>query len=134
MEYKFEKLNVWKSSLELSKLIYDISKNFPKEERFALTSQIRRAVTSINLNIVEGSMRNSSKEFKQFIRIAIGSLVEVKSCLKLAFEFEYIKNPDIADEMLDKTYFMLLKLEKSLHTNNSNISNISNKYNHLVSK
>ena len=85
------KLIVWQKSHRLALKIYDLTKIFPKEEMFCLTSQIRRAVVSIPCNIVEGKARGSAKEYKRFLLISRGSLEEVKYQLLLAKELQYIK-------------------------------------------
>ncbi|OGM24983.1 hypothetical protein A3D00_03720 [Candidatus Woesebacteria bacterium RIFCSPHIGHO2_02_FULL_38_9] len=86
--YKFEKLNVWQESMLLSKLCYGISKELPTFERNGLSDQIRRAVTSILLNIAEGSGSESDKEFLRFLYISKKSLYEVVALLKF-IEYEY---------------------------------------------
>ncbi|HEY9072545.1 MAG TPA: four helix bundle protein, partial [Desulfobaccales bacterium] len=74
----FRDLDVWKLSIEFVKNIYQITNKFPKSELFGLASQLRRAAISIPSNIAEGQGRNSSKEFKQFLGVAQGSLAEVE--------------------------------------------------------
>lgn len=86
----FKKFEVWQLSHLLTLEIYKISKNFPKEELFGLTSQIRRSFASIGYNISEGSGRNSDKEFASFINIALGSSNEAENQLLLAKDLEYI--------------------------------------------
>ena len=88
--YSFEKLMVWQKSIELAKQIYSISSNFPKEEIYGLTSQIRRAVISISSNIAEGYVKSSSKEQIRFSEIAYGSLMEVLNQVIIAKEIGYI--------------------------------------------
>ncbi len=85
-----DKLILWKKSHELVLLIYEITKEFPKEELFSLTSQIRRAAVSVPSNIVEGKARNSNKEYKRFLLISRGSLEELKYQLLLAKDLKYI--------------------------------------------
>ena len=89
--YSFEKLNVWKLSRELTKNIYKISSKFPNEERFGLTSQIRRAVVSVSSNIAEGSSRRSGIEQARYTEISYGSLLEVLSQLITAYDLEFIE-------------------------------------------
>lgn len=84
------KLIVWQRSHELVLKIYEITKNFPKDEQFGLTSQIRRAAVSIPSNIVEGKARGSNKEYSRFLMISRGSLEEVKYQLLLAKDLKYI--------------------------------------------
>jgi len=88
--YSFEKLMVWQKSIELAKQIYSITSNFPKEEIYGLTSQIRRAVISISSNIAEGYVKSSSKEQIRFSEIAYGSLMEVLNQVIIAKEIGYI--------------------------------------------
>ncbi len=84
MPFKFEKLEVWKESVELTGLIDEVSKTFPKEEIYILTSQIKRAADSISLNIAEGSTGQSNAEFKRFLGYSIRSGIEVVSCIYIA--------------------------------------------------
>ena len=84
------KLIVWQRSHELVLKIYKITKDFPKDEQFGLTSQIRRASASVPSNIVEGKARCSNKEYKRFLLIARGSLEETKYQLLLAKDLKYI--------------------------------------------
>jgi len=84
------KLLVWQKSHELVLKIYEVTKDFPKDEQFGLTSQIRRAAVSIPSNIVEGKARGSNKEYKRFLLMARGSLEETKYQLLLAKDLKYI--------------------------------------------
>jgi len=93
------KLIVWQKSHELVLQIYGITKDFPKDELFALTSQIRRASVSVPSNIVEGKARGSNKEYKRFLLMARGSLEEVKYQALLARDLNYI-NESSYDEVL----------------------------------
>ncbi|MGI6162263.1 MAG: four helix bundle protein [Christensenellales bacterium] len=94
------KLIVWQKSHELVLKIYDITKDFPREELFSLVSQIRRAAVSIPSNIVEGKARGSNKDYKRFLLIARGSLEEVKYQLLLAKDLKYIDKKK-HDEILE---------------------------------
>lgn len=84
------KLIVWQKSHELVLKIYEITKSFPREEQFGLTSQIRRAAVSVPSNIVEGKARGYNKEYIRFLLIARGSLEETKYQLLLAKDLKYI--------------------------------------------
>jgi len=93
---------VWKKAHELTLKIYEITKEFPKDELFGLTSQMRRAATSIPCNIVEGKARGSSKDFKRFLLIARGSLEELKYQIFLSKDLNYI-NEDKYQEIINIT-------------------------------
>ena len=90
MPFRFESLKVFTDGAELSNKIDSISKRFPKNELFSLTSQIKRAADSVVLNIAEGSTGQSKPEFKRFLGIALRSAIEVVACLYLAFTRKYI--------------------------------------------
>lgn len=83
-EFYFERLKVWEESREMVEIIYKVTSQFPKEEKYALTSQIRRATTSISANIAEGMTQQSDKSKARFINIAFGSAIEVINFLILA--------------------------------------------------
>jgi four helix bundle protein len=86
----YQELNIWKRSVEIAIEIYNISKNFPKEELYGLTSQIRRASVSISSNIAEGFNRYHNKEFRQFLYISLGSCAEVETQLFIAQRLNYV--------------------------------------------
>lgn len=90
-----KKMEVWKTAMKILKEVYVISKKFPDEERFNLTSQIRRAALSISNNIAEGSARISKAEKKRFFEVSRSSLVEVDNCFEAAIMLEYHKSADI---------------------------------------
>lgn len=81
MSFKFEKLIVWQKAIDLSADVDELTKSFPKEEIYVLTSQIKRAADSIALNIAEGSTGQSNAEFNKFLGYALRSNIEVVSCL-----------------------------------------------------
>ncbi len=95
----YEDLEVWKLSIALVKSIYKFSSYFPAEEKFGLTSQIRRAAVSVPSNIAEGSERNGTKEYIQHIYISIGSLAEIKTQVRIAIELEFIQ-PSEAEKLI----------------------------------
>lgn len=82
-------LVAWQEAMELAKEIYEFSKELPSDEKFNLISQIKRAATSIPLNIAEGAARKNDKEFRQFLYIALGSLSEVNTLLELTIKLEF---------------------------------------------
>jgi len=85
----FTDLNAWKEGHKLVLMVYRETKTFPKEERFSLTDQIRRAVVSVTSNVAEGFSRNSSKEKAKFFNTAIASLTEVQNQLLIARDLAY---------------------------------------------
>jgi four helix bundle protein len=111
--YDFNKLNVYKKSYKFGLDIYLISKNFPKDERFGLTSQIRRAATSISLNLAEGSSRTSIKDKCRFIQISLGS---VNECLVLISYLKDLNHIDLTIyENLDNSLIEIKKMLISLY-------------------
>ena len=83
MAFKFEQLSVWQKALELSAQVHEVTRKFPREELFILTSQMKRAADSIALNIAEGSTGQTNAEFKQFLGYALRSGIEVVACLHI---------------------------------------------------
>lgn len=117
--YGFEKLDVWQKSRLLVKDVYLTTRLFPEDERFSLTSQVRRAMISVSCNIAEGTSRWSDKEKIRFIEIAYGSLMEVVNCLILAFDLEYISEDKLLEMRLnvDLVANKLNGLKRSLDKN-----------------
>ena len=91
MELQFEKLNVWKRAVQYTRAIHELTRNFPNEEKFILTSQIKRAADSIALNIAEGALGQTRPEFSRFLSYSIRSGAEVITCLYLAKERKLIE-------------------------------------------
>lgn len=87
---KYQNLKVWEKATELALEIYAATQFFPKEEVYALTSQLRRAAVSVPSNIAEGSERKSDKEFVRFLRISASSLAEIETQLYIALKLGYI--------------------------------------------
>ncbi len=83
-EFNFERLEAWKQALAFSKVVYQVTKSFPDDERFGLTSQMRRAAVSVASNLEEGSSRSSRQDFARFVEIATGSLFEVVAQIEIA--------------------------------------------------
>lgn len=107
-------LVVWEKVMELVTEIYSLTRAFPKEETFGLTSQIRRAVVSIPTNIAEGAGRNSRKEFIQFLSISLGSLSELETLLIIAKNLSLIEDNSNLNTELTDIRRMLLGLISSL--------------------
>ena len=97
MEYGFEKLKVWQMGMEISEKIYSFTKKFPDDEKFGLTSQMRRSAISIPANIAEGKGRFHNKEYLQFLYIARGSLYELMTQIKLAQRLKYVGEKESMD-------------------------------------
>ena len=95
--FRFERIEAWQLARAFNGSVYRVTRRFPKEEMFALTSQIRRASVSISSNIAEGSGRNSDADFAHFLEIAYGSLMEVLSQLFVARGEEYISQAAFDD-------------------------------------
>lgn len=90
MSFKFEKLVIWEKAMDLGEEIDSITNSFPKKEIYNLSSQIRRAVDSVALNISEGSILQSNLEYRKFLGYSIRSLAEVVTCLYKAKNRKYI--------------------------------------------
>ena len=112
----YRDLDVWKKAIDLAKMVYQITKSFPDEEKYGLVVQMRRAAVSIPSNIAEGHARTSTKEFMHFISVALGSIAELETQIVLSNHLEYIKmdQREILLESLDIIGKMLRGLYKSL--------------------
>ena len=88
--FRFEKLEVWQRAIVFADRVYEVTQPFPGDERFGLTSQMRRAAVSISSNIAEGSGRFSDKDFAHFVEIAYGSLMEVVSQGQIAVRRSFL--------------------------------------------
>lgn len=113
-----ENLEVWNRSVDFVVKIYKFTQNFPSDERFGLTSQIRRASVSIPANIAEGAARQTTKEFLQFLSIAQGSSSEVETELLIASKVGYIRKEEYIElkAELGSIGRMLIGLSKRLRT------------------
>ena len=89
--FNFEKLEVWRKSIEFADLVYQLTRSFPVEERFGLTNQMRRASVAVSSNIAEGSSRSSKTDYSRFVEIAAGSLFEVISQAHVSLRQGYLK-------------------------------------------
>jgi four helix bundle protein len=107
----FRKLIVYQKAKQLTLLVYRATKDFPKEERYGITSQARPAALSIAANIVEGYVKSSRKEFVRFLDISIGSSAELEVHLDISHELGYLKK-DKFDTMAD----LLVEVKKLLYS------------------
>jgi four helix bundle protein len=110
----YKDLNVWKESMDLVEDIYRLVKYFPREEIYALSNQLKRAVVSIPSNIAEGQNRNTLKEFIQFLYIALGSVSEVETQILIAQRLNYIQNIDNELKQITKIRKMINALINSI--------------------
>lgn len=112
----YRDLEVWQRSRRLVKTIYDLTKTFPKEELFGLTSQMRRAAISVPANIAEGYSRHGTKDYIHFVSIALGSSSELEALLILAEDLNYVTESTAARILKDVDVLqkMLHRLRQSL--------------------
>jgi four helix bundle protein len=107
-------LNSWIKSFEFVKEIYLVTNNFPPEEKFGLTSQIRRAAVSVPVNIAEGAARKGTKEFIHFLHISLGSLSELDTLILLSRELNFITEKECEQlieklDIIGKLIYVLIK-------------------------
>lgn len=114
----YKDLIVWQKSIDLTSKAYELTKKFPREEIYGITSQIRRAASSIPANIAEGSARGYIKEYINFLSIAYGSGAELETFLVIAKELNYLSADEYAKmaEILSEIMRMLNGLLKKLKT------------------
>ena len=112
MAFRFENLQVWQNALDLADRVDQLTKTFPKDEIYVLTSQIKRAADSVVLNIAEGSTGQTKAVFKMFLGYSLRSAIEVVSCLFLAQRRKYID--DILFKELYNEYEVLVKMITAL--------------------
>lgn len=112
----YQNLEVWKESLNLTISIYKLTEYFPKSEIFGITSQLRRASSSIMSNIAEGAARRTNPDFHKFLNISYASAAEVESFLILSKELNYIQENDFSliQDKLDKVKAMIFNLKQKL--------------------
>ena len=107
----YKDLLIWQKGIEIVVLTYKITKSFPQEEIYALTSQIKRASVSIPFNIAEGYGRNTDKSFSHFIDISRGSLFELETQLLIAKELKF----NIDFELFEKVNFLIQEESKMIN-------------------
>jgi four helix bundle protein len=112
----YRDLEVWQLSMELAERVFVSTKQFPRDERFGLTSQVRRSAASVPANLAEGQARAGRKEFLYSISVARGSLAETETHLELARRLGYLSQ-EVAEDLWDRSQRvgkMLLGLQRSL--------------------
>lgn len=119
MKRKHHDLIVWKESVELVKEIYDLTADFPSEEIYGLTSQIRRSAVSVPSNIAEGAARTTKKEFINFLSISRGSLSELETQIIIAKKIGYLNNTNQLLERIDKIFALINGLINSIRKRDS---------------
>ncbi len=108
-------LDVWKLGMDLVEEIYKMTKTFPKEELYGLTSQMRRSAISIPSNIAEGAARKGNAEFIQYLYISLGSLSELETQVLISIRLKYLNDESLLDSItiISKKLINLIKYHKS---------------------
>lgn len=109
-------LSVWQLGMEIAEAVYEVTRSFPKEELYGLTSQIRRAAVSVPANIAEGNARSSTKEYLHLLSVSVGSLAEVETHLELALRFHYADPASVQklESLIGEERRMLRGLQRAL--------------------
>jgi four helix bundle protein len=116
--YRFEELEVWRLGMEVVHEAYTLAKKFPRSEMFALSDQLRRAATSIVLNIAEGSGQPTKKGFALYVERSKSSTLECVACARIAVQEQFATKQEVSkiEQLLEKEYFKLVGLAKSMRT------------------
>lgn len=114
------RLDAWKDSMDLVDNIYEITRDFPSEEKFGLTSQMRRAAISIPSNLAEGAARKGQAEFAYFVNIAKGSLSELETQLIISKRQNYIDEISELIDLIGKVSSQLSGLYNHINSQNDN--------------
>lgn len=117
----FRSLQIWQLSKNLALAIYSATETFPSQEKFGITSQLRRSSSSVCANISEGAARNSRKDFANFINIALGSLAETETFIELSVELKYIKKEKYSEivGLIEEIRRKTINFNKKLRTQNT---------------
>jgi len=110
-----EGLEVWRDAMDLVEAIYRFSAQFPDNERFGLTSQLRRAAVSIPSNVAEGAARRSTRDYLRFLSIARGSLSELDTQQQIAIRLGFAESSPSLDELIDRVFAKLTGLMNALN-------------------
>lgn len=109
--HNYKQLEVWNKGIDLAAAIYEVTKSFPKEEKFGIISQMRRCSVSISSNIAEGAGRNSDNEFRHFLNISFGSCSELEPQLIISQKLGYLPSKEF-----EKLSFKLIEIQKMIFT------------------
>jgi four helix bundle protein len=120
--HNFKELKVWQKAMDLTELVYKISEDFPKEEKYGLISQLHRCSVSIPSNIAEGCGRNTDKDLQRFLSISIGSAFELETQMILAYRFNYINQ-----EIFSNFSSNVAEVQKMIYGFNHTLENKQNK-------
>ena len=116
MKLRHHELEAWKKAVSLVQDVYRLTAHFPAEERFGLTSQMRRAAVSIPSNIAEGAARGTTKEYVRFLSVARGSIAELETQLRIAVQlgFADADQAGVLDASIERVFALLSGLLRSL--------------------
>lgn len=103
---RFEDMSVWQEAQAFAVSVYEVTKKFPLEELYGITSQLRRASGSVSANIAEGFVRKSNKYISRFYQVALGSLLESKNFISSSAKLDYVEQNEVT---------ALIKLSDSIH-------------------
>lgn len=118
----YRELTVWQKAIDLVEVVYQVSASFPGEEKYGLTSQLRRAAVSVPSNIAEGNSRRSTLDDARFVSIALGSLAEIETQVEIAARLGYLDSGehDLIVEKADEIGKMLRAIEIKLRADAAN--------------
>lgn len=114
----YRELTVFQRADELAMAMYRLTEEFPKAEKFGLTSQLRRAALSVPTNIVEGCARRGQKELAHFISISLGSLAETEYLFSFAMQLGYVKDIGKAEKLIEETGRLLTGFYRAVRSKN----------------
>jgi len=116
----YRDLLVWQEAMKFAVMVYRVTRRFPREEVYGLTTQVRKAAASVPSNIAEGAARNSHREFYHFLGISAGSLAEVETQLELATRLEYVDPDPATAQQAQKVGMLLAALRRTFANSTDN--------------
>ena len=132
--HRYKELKIWQEAMNLVQSVYQMTQGFPSDEKYGLSSQIRRSAVSIPSNIAEGAGRSSNKDFARFLAIAMGSAFELETQLELSCRLSMVSKEKLSEieQKIEYVNNMNYKLQESLLKNSVNEPG-ANKYNEIQS-